>query len=422
MKVLSDGGLSFEDELDRENWRKGLLAQLSPDELAAQLAWEAEQERKKDPFPASRSIDDAAMDAHLAEIEKRERLRRSKLRYPFETIQEFDLDAVSKKFWILKGIVALGETTAWIAPPGGMKSALMAEMAMCVALGREWHGHKNPMGPAGVLYFALERADLVKRRLMAHAQIMEIPKEDFLRLDIAVCSKMIDLTDPKSVADVVETAKTMAFFSSEGCGPQLLIFDTFAKLLAAGGGDEQQARDQGKVFANIQRIKDALQQPHVALVGHTGKDEARGPRGSNASIGDADTMVQISGDTVKTATVTKANDRPEGILFSFTSATHQFGTDEDGDPITVNIVSADTPEAPKAAERGPRLNKNQQTVFTILHDAGRSGLTIEEWNAAAREAGIGVKRKADLVDIRSALKSKGLVSEYGDRWTVKHAG
>ena len=52
-------------------------------------------------------------------------------------------------------------------------------------------------------------------------------------------------------------------------------------------------------------------------------------------------MVTIGGDEIKTATVTKANDAPEGPLFSFKSEVHDFGTDEDGDPITVNIVSSE---------------------------------------------------------------------------------
>ena len=51
-------------------------------------------------------------------------------------------------------------------------------------------------------------------------------------------------------------------------------------------------------------------------------------------------MVEISGREIKTATVTKANDMPEGELFSFKSEVHDFGTDDDGDPITVNVVSS----------------------------------------------------------------------------------
>ena len=65
--------------------------------------------------------------------------------------------------------------------------------------------------------------------------------------------------------------------ASLGVSIGLVIIDTFAKLIAGGSGDENSARDQGLVFANVQRVKNATD-THVALIGHTGKDEARGMR------------------------------------------------------------------------------------------------------------------------------------------------
>ena len=144
-----------------------------------------------------------------------------------------------------------------------------------------------------------------------------------------VSSETIDLTHPeafKKVIDTIRTAKTIL-----GADIGLVIIDTFAKLIAAAGGDENSAKDQGAVFANVQRVKNNTG-VHVALIGHTGKDESRGARGSNALLGDVDVMVTIGGDEIKTATVTKANDAPEGQLFSFKSEVFDFGPDEDGDP------------------------------------------------------------------------------------------
>jgi hypothetical protein len=54
------------------------------------------------------------------------------------------------------------------------------------------------------------------------------------------------------------------------------------------------------------------------------------------------------------------------------------------------------------------------------HCHGRYRSQLEDWNEQSQEAGIGVTRKADLNDIRSALLSKGLVCTYGDRWAVAH--
>jgi hypothetical protein len=328
--------------------------------------------------------------------------------YKFQTVAEMSATPIAKDS-LIKGIFARGESSAWIAPPGGLKSALLASAAAHISDGLNWFGYRNK-GRAGVVYFALERADLVRRRILAHVARLGLESPP-----IVVVGSMIDPKNSKKIIATIEEAA-----AELGIPIGLIIFDTFAKLIAAGGGDENSAKDQGLVFANVQRVKNVTN-THVALIGHTGKDESRGMRGSNAALGDVDLMVEIraTGD-IRTATVTKANDAPEGPLFSFKSEVHEFGHDEDGDPITVNVVSSEPIAQIQAAARDPKLTANQKTLFTMLHTAGSSGLTLEDWNQQAREAGIGVKRKADLNDIRAALLSKGIVRSYGDRWHVRN--
>ena len=182
--------------------------------------------------------------------------------YRLVTFDEMEVDPPAKQ-WLIKGILARGETSAWIAPPGAMKSALLAEAAICVGAGLDWHLYRNK-GAAGVVYFAIERADLVKRRLRAHRQRLGLAGTP-----ICVSSDTIDLTHPeafKKVIDTIRTAKTVL-----GAEIGLVIIDTFAKLIAAAGGDENSAKDQGAVFANVQRVKNVTG-VHVALIGHTGKE------------------------------------------------------------------------------------------------------------------------------------------------------
>jgi hypothetical protein len=332
--------------------------------------------------------------------------------YRFKTFDEMFDEAVVKN-WLFKGVLARGETSAWIAPPGGMKSALMAELSVYSAADLDWHGKKKKGGPVGVVYFALERADLVERRIKAHCRRLGLKS-----VPIVVVAATFGLIKPDAVMKVIATIGEAA--AALGVDIGLIIFDTFAKLIAAGGGDENQAKDQGAVFTNLQRVKDATGGPHIALVGHTGKDVQKGARGSNAILGDADVMVGINGDIVRTATVTKANDIPDGPLFSFTSEVHDFGPDEDGDPITVNIVSSDDVALLAPSKRESKLSPNQRVMFGLLHNAGPRGLSVEEWNDQARELDIGKTRKATLWELRGALKDKGLVREYAGRWTVAH--
>ena len=303
-----------------------------------------------------------------------ERQKRNSKAFPFQTVGDFE-PATNSKRHLIKGLLARGETSAWIAPPGGLKSALLASASVAVASGENWHGLKNK-GRAGVLYFALERADLVRRRLQAHHE-----RDGHRNLPIAVVSSIVNLMRPETVQAVVATIEDVGVCFNLAVG--LVIFDTFAKLIAAGGGDENLARDQGAVFANIQRIKQLAPDIHVALIGHTGKDEARGARGSNAILGDADVMVAMSGEDVRTATITKANDRPEGPLFSFRSEVHEFGVDEDGDRISVNIVSDEACDVPLRRDAKAKLPKTASIALRALSEA-----VLDYGQPAPRSAGL----------------------------------
>ena len=53
--------------------------------------------------------------------------------YPFVTFDEMDVELPAKQ-WLIKGILARGETSAWIAPPGAMKSALLARLQFTVSM------------------------------------------------------------------------------------------------------------------------------------------------------------------------------------------------------------------------------------------------------------------------------------------------
>ncbi|WP_271527545.1 MULTISPECIES: AAA family ATPase [unclassified Bradyrhizobium] len=107
-----------------------------------------------------------------------------------------------------------------------------------------------------------------------------------------------ELTQPDAFKKVIHTMRSAKTALSADIG--MIAIDTFAKLIAAGGGDENSAKDQGAVFANLQRVKDVTG-AYVALIGHTGKDESRGMRGSNAAPGDFDVEVRISGEDIRTA-------------------------------------------------------------------------------------------------------------------------
>jgi hypothetical protein len=301
--------------------------------------------------------------------------------------------AFAQKRAILKGIVSRGETSAWVGPPGVGKSALLTEIGVHAAARIDWRGHRAKEA-CGVVIFALERGDLVKRRLEVYRR-----RDNLQGLPIAVADAVIDLLNPSCAEIIVSTVQ--AAEREFDCAVGFISIDTYAKGIAANGGDEDKARDQNRAAANLRQVHLRLNNDiHIALVGHTGKDESRGARGSNAHLGDVDVMVQISGDLIKTAKVVKGNDQAERTVAEYKLEPFELGRDEDGDPITTAIVSTEFIDpGPTAAGSRPdpkaKLPPNPRAALHALFEciadnrvipptdphvpAGVTGVTLDTW-------------------------------------------
>lgn len=312
------------------------------------------------------------------------------------SVLEYFKDAIAEertKNWLIKNVVALAETSSWVGPPKSGKSALLVDLCLAIARGQDWRDYLIKK-QAGVVYFALERGDLVKRRLKGHAKRDGIKDTPF-----AVRRGIIDLMSGDSVEYVVETINEAA--GHFGCDVGIIVIDTFSKAIAAGGGEENSAKDQNIVSANLRRIQEATG-VHIATVGHTGKDESRGARGSNAHLGDVDVMVQfaVEEDNVVKVEVTGANDQPEIVLGRFKLEPVDIGHDEDGELISTHIVD---PEEHGKHEAEKRLPPQKQRALDILHSEMKTNgskskskdgqhyvhqLGIQAWKTACRNAAL----------------------------------
>jgi hypothetical protein len=298
--------------------------------------------------------------------------------FPFTTFNDARAASAAKS-WLFKHLIARGETSAWVGPPGSLKSAILASAAYAAATGQDWCGKRNK-GRCAVIYLALERGYLVRRRLRADAE-----RDKATDVPIAVVSRTINFMDPKVVADAVATIDAVE--KRFGVKVGLIIIDTLAKAIAAGGGDEDKARDQGMVHANLARIKER-RGVHIALACHPGKDPSRGIRGSSSALGDFDIEVTITSDgAIRTATITKNNDGGEGPLASFKPLVHRFGVDEDGEPIEVCLADPlDQPQEPERTKPAtkklsPLGQKFLEAFFncaTVAHE-GRQCVAQAAW-------------------------------------------
>ena len=276
---------------------------------------------------------------------------------PFTTFRELG-EQPARKLWIIKNVIARNEVSSWFGPPGSGKSALAADISIAGSGELDWRGYLTKIR-CGVVYFALERADLTKRRLLAYKL-----RDGLIDCPIAVVGGMIDLLNKNCVDEIVDTIR--AAEDRFACEVGLAIFDTFAKGIAAGGGDEDKARDQNAVHANMRR-------------------ETKGERGSNARRADVDLQVQITGDLVKVAKVIKGNDQPEGVLTSFRLEPFDFGPDEDGEPFQTFIVSPETVDATEKPRQ--KTTDRQKLALRALAEA-----TL----ARGREPPVGLQLPPDI--------------------------
>ena len=292
-----------------------------------------------------------------------------------------------------------GLVLVW-GPPKCGKSFWVFDAAMHIALGTEYRGRRVKAGP--VVYLAAEGAHGFRGRVEAYRQH---------RCGDVKAPFWLEPVRPDLVRDHPELIRIIG--ELDEC-PAVVVVDTLNRTMT---GSESSDEDMTAYIQAADAIVAAFECA-VIVVHHCGIEGTR-PRGHTSLSGAVDAQIAIakSASGHCTASLELAKDGPEGDALGFTLQTVEIGTDEDGDSITSCVVEPD--EGHPASHTGPRLSKNQQTLFSILHEAGSAGLTLEEWNDHAREAGLGIKRKADLYDFRKALAAKGLAREIAGVWVAE---
>jgi hypothetical protein len=324
-----------------------------------------------------------------------------------------DFGHYARKEWIQKGILARGEISSWIGPPGSGKSALLAEISFHVASGRNWRGHRSK-GPYAVVIFALERADLYCRRFEVYKTQAEPDDDSIKDLPIAVVGDAIDAMSSTVADKIVSTVKAVE--EATGTPVGLIVIDTYPKAIAVGGGDEDRAKDQNRAAANLRKIQEELD-VHIALVGHTGKQEHRGARGSNAHLGDVDVMIQIAeAGGVKVAKITKGNDTSKRELASYSLQVVALACDEDGEPVTTTIVSSSPAQA-----MATRRSTKAQAALQAIHECIAEGACAAPRNEYIPEEAkcITLKRWRDRLATKGIINPEGNPSEEFKRIRVR---
>lgn len=209
------------------------------------------------------------------------------------------------------------------------KTFWLLDLALAIAQGALWRGRLTRRGL--VIYVAGESAGSVRNRVAAYrAAIPSISGG----LPFAIIPVAVDFLDRAAITSLIETIKA----AESECGEKasLICIDTFARALP--GGDENSSQDVGVAVAAADRIRTETG-ACVGFVHHSGKDPAKGARGSSALRAAVDTEIMIEGlDGTRKATVTKQRDLENGETFAFELVPVQIDTDPNDDSPTYSCV------------------------------------------------------------------------------------
>lgn len=288
-------------------------------------------------------------------------------------------------------------------PPKCGKSFWIFDLAMHVALGWQYRDRRVQRG--AVVYCAFEGQIGIQARVEAFRQTFPIETDEPVQFYL----------EPLTLDLVADHAELIATIRRQLglVDPALVVLDTLNRSLR---GSENDSKDMAAYIAAADAIRETFDCV-VVIVHHCGIDGSR-PRGSTALSGAADAQLSVTRDTSDAIIVEVEflKDGAAGDIIASRLKPVDVGKDVDGETISSCVV---TPaDAPKIIEAGPKLTKNQQTMYSILRDAGQGGLTADQWNERLRELGIGTKRKADIYDARAGLKAKNLVREFNGRWNA----
>lgn len=231
-----------------------------------------------------------------------------------------DIGVTGGADYIVKSVLDRGGSSLWWGAPGQGKTTVLYALALHVAAGLSWCGHRTRKAP--VILFALEGGAGSHRRLAA------------LRQEYGIADAPLFLcTEPlafRAAADV-EAICAMVRSIADRCGQPvgLVIVDSWNRALQ---GDENASRDVGELLAAFAAIQ-ALG-PHLAAIHHPRKS-GDAERGHGSARADTDATIEIADGRI---IFHKVRDAAKGDPIRFATKVVTLGTDDEGDAITAPVA------------------------------------------------------------------------------------
>lgn len=272
---------------------------LTPDDFES---WAADYQEPEENAPEKSPAEVADDFEDLGPAED-EPVTRPKLK--FAPMQAAEYAALSTSIeWLVPNVLPAGGLSSIYGESGAGKSFWTLDMLVRLAGGLPWWD--KTLQPRRIVYVAAEGAVGVRLRLQAIARELQI---DLAPLPLYVIAAQPNILDAPDVKELVQAVRSVG-----GC--DLLVLDTLAQVTP--GANENDSQDMGKAIKHCQTLQ-AVLKTAVALIGHSGKDSARGQRGWSGLKGAMDAQIEvIKTATYRAASVTKLKDgQGEGVEYIF---------------------------------------------------------------------------------------------------------
>lgn len=365
----------------------------SPD----QLGWKKPRERQESAPPMG--WESPPMGAYEAEFKQQPPPNPQPEKQEFISLADF-ISAPPKSSYLIKKILPATGMGQVFGSSNVGKSFLLIDLAMHLAAGRSWCGHKSKK--ICVLYIAAEGLNGLAGRMKAWTQRYGyVPDRLFIR------PFSVQLTVKGAAAALAERIKSIPYT------PELIILDTLAANF--GPGDENSAEDMAMAMNGMRQLAG----PWFSLcVHHSGHGDKTRSRGHSSLYAAMDLEIQVTRDDpqgpIKVAhTKCRDMERMDPLFFNLESESLPWA-DEDGEPInSAVLVPAEGYEEP---EKGPSLSGKQAQALQLLKDMyaqqqgnlgadGVARVTLRDWYSAMNfETDKGHRSR-----LRAALESKKFI-------------
>jgi hypothetical protein len=275
-------------------------------------------------------------------VDQPEEPQEKQKKYRFRLTNYWDMrPGIERPYLVDELIPSKGIVVVW-GPPKCMKSFIMLDAMLHVAMGWEFHDRAVQQGP--VVYCAFEGGHGFHKRIEAQRRHYNMDPDT--RAPMPIMSGMANLiNDHKLLTKEIGEQVKRDF----GTLPAAVVLDTLNRSLQ---GSESKDTDMANYIAAAEAIREAFQCV-VIIVHHCGYDDSR-MRGHSSLPGAVDASLAITRENeVSTMTVEYMRDGAEGTRITVRSKKVVVGQDANGRDLTSLVVERFDGDASKAKKTWP---------------------------------------------------------------------